>query len=87
MVAAGRLVGLARADAASQPGSDGGRTDEQEKIPPLDRHQDTLPRVRRAWDPAQRRPAPAVQHLFGTPVLAPQRNVHSKTVAVLDLNQ
>ena len=50
MVAAGRLVGLARAGAASQPGSDGGRTDEQEKIPPLDRHPDTLPRVRRPWD-------------------------------------
>jgi hypothetical protein len=48
MVAAGRLVGLARAGAASQPGSDGGRTDEQEEIPPLDRHPDTLPRVRRA---------------------------------------
>ena len=62
MVAAGRLVGLARAGAASQPGSDGGRTDEQEKIPPLDRHPDTVPRVRRVWDPAQRR------HLFGTPV-------------------
>src|SRR6202043_1521280 len=38
MVAAGRLVGLARAGAASQPGSDGGRTDEQKKFPPLDRH-------------------------------------------------
>jgi hypothetical protein len=47
MVAAGRLVGLARA-AASQPGSDGGRTDEQEEIPPLDRHPDTLPRVLQA---------------------------------------
>ena len=78
MVAAGRLVGLARAGAASQPGSDGGRTDEQEKIPPLDRHPDTLPRVRRPWDPAQRRPVSAVQHLFGTPVLAPRRDVHSK---------
>jgi hypothetical protein len=52
MVAAGRLVGRARAATASQPGSDGGRTDEQEKITPLDRHPDTLPRVRRAWDPA-----------------------------------
>ena len=51
MVAAGRLVGLARAAAASQPGSDGGRTDEQEEIPPLDRHPDTLPRVRRASHP------------------------------------
>ena len=47
MVAAGRLVGLARAAAASQPGSDGGRTDDQEEIPPLDRHPDTLPRARR----------------------------------------
>src|ERR1700733_5021842 len=45
MVAAGRLVGLAHAGAASQPGSDGGRTDEQEKTPPLDRHPDTLPRA------------------------------------------
>src|SRR5271169_4616472 len=48
MIAAGRLVGLARAGAASQPGSDGGRTDKQEEIPPLDRHPDTLPRVWRA---------------------------------------
>jgi hypothetical protein len=48
MVAAGRLVGLARAGAASQAGSDCGRTDEQEEIPPLDRHPDTLPRVGRA---------------------------------------
>jgi hypothetical protein len=45
MVAAGRLAGRARAGTASQPGFDGGRTDEQEKIPPLDRHRDTLPRV------------------------------------------
>ena len=51
MVAVGRLVGLARAGAASHPGSDGGRTDEQEEIPPLDRHPDTLPRVRRASHP------------------------------------
>jgi hypothetical protein len=48
MVAARRLVGLARAGAASQPGPDGGRTDEQDEITPLDRHPDTLPRVRRA---------------------------------------
>jgi len=53
MIAAGRLAGLARAGAASQPGSDGGRTDEQEKIPPLDRHPDTLPRIRRGCDSAQ----------------------------------
>ena len=50
MVAAGRLVGLARAGAASQPGSDGGRTDEQEEIPPLDRHSDTLPAYRGALE-------------------------------------
>ena len=48
MVAARRLVGLARGGAASQPGPDGGRTDEQDEITPLDRHPDTLPRVRRA---------------------------------------
>ena len=57
MVAAGRLVGLARAGAASQPGSDGGRTDEQEEIPPLDRHPDTLPRVWRASHPTCPRPS------------------------------
>jgi len=57
MVAAGRLVGLARAGAASQPGSDGGRTDEQEEIPPLDRHPDTLPRVRKASHPTWPRPS------------------------------
>src|SRR5271163_2966093 len=57
MVAAGRLVGLARAGAASQPGSDGGRTDEQEEIPPLDRHPDTLPRVWRASRPTCPRPS------------------------------
>jgi hypothetical protein len=45
MVAARRLVGLARGGAASQPGPDGGRTDEQDEITPLDRHPDTLPRV------------------------------------------
>ena len=51
MVAGRRLVGLARAGAASQPGSDGRRTDEQEEIAPLDRHSDTLPRVWRASHP------------------------------------
>ena len=56
MVAAGRLVGLARAGAASQPGSDGGRTDDQEEIPPLDRHPDTLPRVWRVSHPTWPRP-------------------------------
>jgi hypothetical protein len=48
MVAARGLIGLARAGAASQPGPDGGRTDEQDEVPPLDRHPDTLPRVRLA---------------------------------------
>lgn len=57
MVAGRRLVGLARAGAASQPGSDGGRTDEQEEIPPLDRHPDTLPRVWRASHPTCPRPS------------------------------
>jgi len=57
MVAGGRLVGLARAGAASQAGSDGGRTDEQEEIPPLDRHPDTLPRVRRVSHPTWPRPS------------------------------
>ena len=57
MVAGGRLVGLARAGAASQAGSDGGRTDKQEEIPPLDRHPDTLPRVRRVSHPTWPRPS------------------------------
>jgi hypothetical protein len=57
MVVGGRLVGLARAGAASQAGSDGGRTDEQEEIPPLDRHPDTLPRVRRVSHPTWPRPS------------------------------
>jgi hypothetical protein len=57
MVAAGRLVGLARAGAASQAGSHGGRTDEQEEIPPFDRHPDTLPRVGRAPQPTWPKPS------------------------------
>src|SRR5579872_4299822 len=70
MIAAGRLAGLARASAASQPGSDGGRTDEQEKIPPLDRHPDTLPRIRRGGDSARNR-----YRGRGKPVRA-ERNCH-----------
>src|SRR5580704_12503034 len=72
MVAAGRLAGLAHAGAASQPGSDRGRADEQEEIPPLDRHPDTLPprtaqtviiRTGRGVCP------PQVQRLAGLPVV------------------
>src|SRR3984957_7367259 len=51
MAAAGGLVGGACAGAPSKPGSDGGRTDEQEELPPLDRHPVTLPRMRTASHP------------------------------------
>jgi hypothetical protein len=53
IAAAGRLASLARAGAAGQARTDGGRTDEQKELAPLDRHPATLPAQRARSRPSR----------------------------------